>query len=60
LTICRSILIDNRHQPYRRTTMTRTSSHLLAIAAALVLTIATFQQAVSVPVAAMPVAAELA
>jgi hypothetical protein len=40
--------------------MTRTSSHLLAIAAALVLTIATFQQAVSVPVAAMPVAAELA
>lgn len=41
--------------------MTRTSSHLLAAIAAFVLTIATFQQAVSVPIAGVPlVAAELA
>lgn len=37
--------------------MTRTSSHLLAAVAAFVLTIATFQQAVSIPVTAAPVAA---
>lgn len=41
--------------------MTRTSSHFAAALTAVVLTIATFQQAISVPVAAAPVAtAELA
>lgn len=41
--------------------MTRTSSHFAAALAAIVLTVATFQQAIFVPLAATPVAtAELA
>ncbi|MFN6933845.1 MAG: hypothetical protein ACK4NZ_01700 [Tsuneonella sp.] len=36
--------------------MTRTSTHILAIAAAMLLTLATFQQAVSIPGGPSPVA----